>query len=262
MILILSLIVVILSMIAYILKKLTKSGAVTAVLVGMSIVFGLGLPGLLLLGVFFVSSNLLGYFQKERKENDIIEKGNQRDGWQVLANGGMAAILALIYGFFPSSILICAFVTSLAAANADTWASEIGILSKQRPLHIITWKRVNSGTSGAVTAVGSAGAFAGSFLIVVCSIFFWWSSSYNSHIFLLAFTIAGFLGNLIDTLAGAALQVLYRCKVCKIETEQTLHCHEATEHISGLKWVNNDTVNFICTVSGGLFGLVLGLILL
>ncbi|WP_245308175.1 DUF92 domain-containing protein [Halalkalibacter urbisdiaboli] len=252
--------VILFALLAYLFKKLTKSGLIMASFVGASTLFGFGIQGLFLLAVFFISSTMWSSFQKEKKGNGIVEKGQQRDGGQVLANGGIAACMAILYGLFPSPYLIFGFVTSLAAANADTWASEIGTLSKQRPLHIITWKRVVAGTSGAVTAIGSAAAFAGSFLIVVCSIFFWWSNTSHSHVLLLVLTIAGFAGNLIDTVAGASIQVVYRCKECSVETEQLEHCQEKTERISGVSWINNDVVNLICTASGALIGIGLGIV--
>ncbi|MDV2683180.1 DUF92 domain-containing protein [Alkalihalophilus lindianensis] len=247
---------------AYYMKKLSKSGVFAAILVGWSISFGLGFFGLLLLAIFFFTSSMWSSLWKGRKDNGIVEKGDQRDAWQVVANGGVAAIMALLYGLSPSPIWLFAFVASLAAANADTWASEIGTLSRQRPFHVLTWKRVEPGTSGAITALGSAAAFAGSFVISFFAILSWWSSYYNSHLLLIALSVVGFLGNFIDTLIGASLQVMYRCKECGVETESKRHCGRKTEYVSGLKWLNNDLVNIACTSAGALLGILVALLLL
>ncbi|BAB05137.1 TIGR00297 family protein [Halalkalibacterium halodurans] len=254
--------VLLLSVYAYKTKKLTLSGAISAFVVGALISFGLGFKGLLLLAIFFFTSGFWSRFYQERKENEITAKGSTRDGWQVLANGGFAAICALLFSILQDPIYICGFVASLAAANADTWASEVGPLAKRRPIHIIKWKPVDAGTSGAVSAIGTAAAFAGSFIIVVVSIFFWWSSSFASHHLLFSLTLAGFLGNLFDTLVGATGQVLYQCPRCGLETERKIHCNGPTEKKYGLRFLNNDTVNAICTGTGALFGIVAGLILL
>ncbi|ERN54815.1 DUF92 domain-containing protein [Alkalihalophilus marmarensis] len=254
--------VVLLAAAAYYLKKLTVSGAVAAVVVGWCIAFGLGFYGLMVLAIFFITSSMWSSLWKGRKASDVTEKGDRRDAWQVAANGGVAALMALFYGFNPSPIWIFAFVSSLAAANADTWASEIGTLSRQRPLHILTWKRVEPGTSGAITALGSAAAFAGSFLISVFAILGWWSAYHNSHVLLIALTVVGFLGNIIDTLVGASFQVLYKCRECGIETEATEHCGSQTEYMSGLRWLNNDVVNIACTASGALLGIGVAWLLL
>lgn len=245
-------------------KALTVSGGVAAVCVGGFIALGFGLQGLLLLSLFFFSSTLLGKFKQKqgREEEQIVEKGNCRDAMQVIANGGIPALLAAIYLFVPSELLICGFVASIAAATADTWATEIGSLSKQHPFHVVKWKRVAPGTSGAVTLLGLAAAFAGSFLIVVLAIFLWWGSYYNSHLLLFALIVSGFVGNFFDTIMGASCQVIYHCPTCGRETERSTHCDRPTVHKYGVKWLNNDSVNIICTFTGALLGFISGLLLL
>ncbi|MFC0473526.1 DUF92 domain-containing protein [Halalkalibacter kiskunsagensis] len=250
--------VFLLATIAYFKKKLTWSGAIAACFVGGFISIGFGLYGLLLLGMFFLSSTILGSLKDHNKESDIVEKGGHRDAIQVLANGGMASLLSLIYLIYPSPYLICGFVASLAAANSDTWASEIGPYSKYRPFHIIKRERVEVGTSGAITALGSSAAFAGSFLIVVLSIFFWWGDHYNSHILLIVLTLAGFIGNVVDTVLGAIWQVVYRCPSCSTETERKTHCSVKTVRVSGRGWVDNDIVNAGCTLIAALLGILIG----
>ncbi|WP_232718564.1 DUF92 domain-containing protein [Bacillus sp. FJAT-45037] len=254
--------VLFLAILAFIVKKLSASGMIAAIFVGSSISFGFGFRGLLLLAIFFFTSSMWSTLWKNKKENNVQEKGDRRDAWQVLANGGVAALMAILYGYDPSYIWLFGFVASLAAANADTWASEIGTLSRQRPIHILTWKRVEPGTSGAVTALGSAAAFAGSFVIAVCAIFCWWSDYHNSHILLIALTLVGFLGNLVDTIVGACFQVENRCQVCGVMTEAKRHCNKETEYASGVNWMNNDFVNVMCTSVGALLGIgVAGLLL-
>ncbi|MFC0558101.1 DUF92 domain-containing protein [Halalkalibacter alkalisediminis] len=249
-----------LAFLAFAKKKLTVSGAVAAWIVGSLVAMGLKWCGLFLLGIFFVSSTWLGTLSG-KKENEVIEKGNTRDAAQVLANGGIAAILACVYLFFPSPILICGFVGCLAAANADTWATELGAFSKNKPFHLLKRQRVEVGTSGAMTILGSGSAFAGSLLIAIASIYFWWGEMDSKMLLLFALTVAGFVGHFVDSLLGAIFQVLYRCSSCQIETESKKHCGVATIRIKGVSWINNDVVNLVCTFGGAILGIIAGLIL-
>ncbi|MDT8861730.1 DUF92 domain-containing protein [Alkalihalobacillus sp. MEB130] len=248
--------VVLIALLAYYKKKLTFSGAITAVVVGSLISIGLGLFGLLLLGAFFFSSMIIGSIASSKKDLGIVDKGQRRDATQVLANGGVSAIIAIVYFIFPSELFICGFVASLAAANSDTWASEIGVHSKQLPLHLIEWTRVPPGTSGAITILGSIAAFAGSLFIVIFSIFLWSGTFSSIYVSLIILTLAGFLGNLFDTVLGGVWQVVYRCSQCSIETERRFHCNKKTIQIKGKSWMNNDFVNFGCTSFGAIIGIL------
>jgi uncharacterized protein (TIGR00297 family) len=245
---------------AYRLHSLSRSGAWGALLTG-TIIFGLGgwrwaVPLL----AFFVSSTALTHLFKKRKAgvDDVFEKGGQRDIGQVLANGGIASLFAGLHFLFPSSGWTwMAFAASLAAVNADTWATELGVLNRSRPRLITSWKPVEPGTSGAISLLGTLAAVLGAFFIAVFGAAFgpqglFWPS-------LAAFTIAGLLGSLVDSLLGATVQAIYRCPACQKETEKhPLHsCGTATERIRGIAWVNNDLVNLACAAVGAAVGWIL-----
>jgi uncharacterized membrane protein len=76
-------------------------------------------------------------------------------------------------------------------------------------------------------------------------------------------TVGGFVGALIDSLLGASLQAIYYCPQCQKETERhPLHsCGSATSLKRGWVWLNNDWVNAACTLSAGLVGIFLALII-
>ncbi len=95
---------------------------------------------------FFISSSLLS------------TKKTSRNHRQVLANGGVAALAALA----GSRI---AFAGALAAAAADTWASEIGRHSRTLPRLIPNGRPVPIGTDGGMTLLGTAGGIAGAVFI-------------------------------------------------------------------------------------------------
>jgi uncharacterized protein (TIGR00297 family) len=236
-------------------NSLSKSGAAAAVFVGLSVLFGFKLPGLLLLGVFFGSSSFWSKFKasKKKKIEEKLQKGNTRDWQQVLANGGPASIVAWIHFFIPSDIWLFVFAVSIAAATSDTWASEIGVLSKRRPFHILSIKSVERGTSGAVSLLGNVAAFCGAGLIAACTVFLFGLPLFP---WLLLVTVFGFLGNLIDTLLGALIQARYRCPKCGLETEKTIHCGLSTRLIKGTRLFNNDVVNVSAITLASLCALV------
>jgi len=238
------LIILITCMGGYFVKSLSVSGAIATFFIGVFVAIGFQWPGLLLLGVFFVTSSFCSMYKKQQKKKlgDMLEKGSARDWIQVAANGSVASLAAILYFVSESSIWLIAFIISVAAANADTWASELGVLSKNKPFYILTWKRVEKGTSGAVSALGTVVSLVASlFIILVASFLF----SLNSFSLLIFTTIFGYLGSALDTLLGATIQARYSCVKCKITTEKTMHCNLKTTLNKGMKWCNNDIVNFL-----------------
>ncbi|RFU64283.1 DUF92 domain-containing protein [Peribacillus saganii] len=235
----------------YRVKSLSFSGAIGAVAVGYSVAIGFGVKGLLILGVFFASSSFWSKYKaaKKNKVEDKLEKGSSRDLTQVAANGGAAAAVSLLYLAYGHEILLLVFLVSIAAANSDTWASEIGVLSKRPPVFIRTFKRAEKGTSGAISATGTIAALAGSILIALCGILLF--DKGLSWFITVAFF--GFLGNLADTLLGAFFQAEYRCKSCRLKTEKKVHCGTGTVLIKGWPLFNNDMVNglSICLAAAG-----------
>ena len=147
------------------------SGAIAASLVGLLIFLGMGWQGLVLLGFFFLTSSLWSKWKEENKKavEQIVEKGNQRDWSQVIANGGVPALFSLLYFLKPEPVFLYAFAAALASSNADTWASELGVLSKKEPIQLFPVKRVAKGTSGAVSPFGTTAGFFGSVTIAVFS---------------------------------------------------------------------------------------------
>ncbi|KMK76657.1 hypothetical protein AB990_12200 [Alkalihalobacillus pseudalcaliphilus] len=240
-----------LAALSYWLRKLSLSGALCAILVGVSIAYGTGLPGLLLLAGFFISSVVWSMLLKSKKENDIDLKDGARDGSQVLANGGVAAILAVLSGVTGEKLFFLGFVVALAAATSDTWASELGRLSRGKPIDVIRFQRVKTGTSGAVSLLGTIAALMGSFFIVGLA-YVIEGATYSLSLFL-GMVLAGFIGNLVDTYVGATVQVKYRCQDCQTVTEKIEHCGNVTIKDRGYRIFNNESVNLLCTVVAPLF---------
>ena len=238
------------------LKLLSRSGALAAFLLGV-VVFGFGgLRWAIVLFVFFLSSSGLSRLFRKRKEDPEknYAKGSTRDAWQVAANGGLAGIFALLHLFFPQSSLIwIAFSAAFAAANADTWATEIGALSKKYPRLITNLKPVEPGTSGAISWLGMIAAFTGALLVGLTASFVDpFAAKQSAWLVLVVVTVGGGVGSLVDSLLGATLQAVYNCPQCDKDTEKyPIHsCGTETALVRGKKWLNNDIVNLICTLSG------------
>jgi uncharacterized protein (TIGR00297 family) len=237
-------------------KLLCPNGAIAAFLLG-AIVFGLGgFPWAIVLMVFFLTSSGLSIIFRRRKitAEEKYAKGSVRDWGQVLANGGLAGLFVVLSLVIPQSpIPWLGFSAALAAANADTWATELGSLSRKNPVMISTFKQVQKGTSGGVSMFGLAASLAGSLVIAAAGILLEpevWSSS--PWLFLAIVSIAGFTGSLADSWMGATIQAIFFCPQCGRETEKSpLHsCGTETRLVRGKRWMTNDLVNFFCTLKG------------
>jgi uncharacterized protein (TIGR00297 family) len=255
---------------AYRLKTLSHSGAWGAFALGV-VVFGFGgLRWAAVLLVFFVTSSGLSRFMRQLKKEveEQFSKGSRRDAWQVAANGGVAGLAVLIGVFFPASIVPwVVFTAAIAAATADTWATELGVLSRRWPRNIRNFQQVPPGTSGGISAVGMLAATGGAALIALTAWFTWpvaATTMADRSLYALVIIAAGVTGSLIDSLLGATVQAIYRCPVCEKATEKhPLHtCGNRTIKLRGWKWMNNDAVNLVCTGSSALIALVFALIIL
>jgi uncharacterized protein (TIGR00297 family) len=254
--------VVILAFLAYRKQALKASGALLSGVIGGLIAFAFSFYGLLLLAAFFLSSTILGRVlqKKDLNREEFEEKGEKRDGKQVLANGGWASLAALLFLISENPAWFLAFVASLAAANSDTWASTIGKWSKHSPKMVITGKVVSPGQSGGTTLLGNIGALAGSTFIVLNAFFFQFLSDLDSIHWLiwLLLILVGVVSQWIDALAGAFIQALYYCDQCHFYTEKKHHCGKQSRLVKGTAWIDNDVVNHICTVSAFIAGGVIG----
>ena len=232
---------------------LTFSGFIAASLLG-GIVYSLGgIEWALLLISFFVSSSLLSKSFSKRKKNvgKVFAKGGRRDWVQVAANGGVGAIVLLIAfaGGLNAEQAWLTFAASLAAVNADTWATELGVLSRKNPRMLTNGRRVAAGTSGAVSMVGSAAALAGALMIGALGFFLMGGEAVPG--FVLIVILAGFAGAMLDSLLGASVQVIYYCPKHEKETEQSPvhYCGTRTEYLRGWRWMSNDWVNFLSSIA-------------
>lgn len=250
----------------YLKKALSFSGMLGAVVVG-AVTFGFGgWPWAMAVVAFFVSSSVLTSFRARAKAalSGQFEKTGRRDSGQVMANGGMASLLALVYFFFPPAwrgAILAAFAGAISTVNADTWATEIGVFSRRNPRLLTTWRKVPAGTSGAVSGLGLITAAAGAFFAALVVSLTVWSSGTggaNGIRLLVAGSTGGFIGALFDSLLGATAQAIYYCPGCRNKTEKREHtCGASTTLVRGWAWLGNDLVNLFSSAAGGVISLLI-----
>ena len=233
-------------------KALSTSGAVAAVFVGTACVAA-GWSWAIILIVFFVAGTTVSHIGAKAKRlatGDVVEKGGARDAWQVLANGGPFAAAAIASIVWPSHVWQIAGVGAIATSSADTWATEIGTVSKQMPRSILSLRPVPTGTSGGVTWLGMCAAIGGASLIALVAFLAGWHGAA-----ICAALVGGVGGCVFDSILGASLQVRRWCARCEKATERSIHvCGTTTGIAGGIRWLNNDAVNFLSSISGALMG--------
>jgi len=270
-------------------EAVTIGGSIGGFIIGTALFAAGGFLVWVVLGVFFVGSTILSRYKKKMKEQYqfIHSKHDRRDFVQVFANGGIGAVWAVLYLVLQHPMFLVGCIASYAAANADTWASEIGILSKTSPRSIVTGKPLEAGMSGGVTRLGFNISFVGAGVIAL--LFFAGLTLYDifsievfpgilalssvktavvSAIATVIIAFAGFLGSITDSFLGATIQAQYRDEKTGNITERAKQ-YETTpdslitgkekgknaaskkvknHHIRGFRWMSNDTVNFISII--------------
>lgn len=246
--------------------SLTGSGQWAAFVVGTAATAA-GWPWAFLLIGYFVASSALtrfGHATKAERTASTLPDARGRDAVQVFANGGVFAA-AVLAGSFVGDVAGDSSATRLAwqvvglgalsAAAADTWATEIGTLWGGTPRLLLTGRPVPPGVSGGVTLAGSGASVVAAALIALAAT---WVLQDATPPVARAVFLGGVAGSLFDSLLGATLQSKRWCERCRTWTERRVHtCQYRSQHARGLRWMTNDTVNFLATVGGALVALAL-----
>ncbi len=247
------------ALVAYRRGSLSRSGVLGAMLTG-TLHFGFGGPtwGLTLIA-FFVSSTALGKVREREKEAVAAQyaKGGRRDFLQTVANGGIGVAFAVIYWLYPAPWVFAAFVGALASVAGDTWATEIGVLSRRPPRLITTGRIVPPGTSGGVSPLGTGAIVVGGVFVgaVAAGLAVAFGSGVGTWWVIVVGALAGLAGGLSDSLLGATAQAQYRDAAGTV-TEQ----ERGGTRVRGVGWMTNDAVNFCASVVGAVAGGLLSLV--
>jgi uncharacterized protein (TIGR00297 family) len=239
-------------------KSVSVSGLMSMLIISTTFIWNGGIAALTVLFSMFAGSSVLTKYKQEYKSfltDKVLKKHGPRDAIQAICNLGVAFCCYILYTFTEEKTYLLALLCSVAASNADSWASEIGVLSKSKPILITNFKTCKPGISGGITLLGTFAGIVGSCFIAAISILLNNSISLNYsaiHLFTLI-TLSGIAGLLIDSILGATLQVVYKDD----QGEETENSTVSQSKSRGLSWINNDFVNFLSS-----FLVALGIILL
>ena len=221
-------------------KLLTKGGVLAAVLVDGVISITLGNFGFTVLLMFLLLGTLSDKLKKKKGQKK--QNSENRNWKQVLANSSVATLFAVVYFITKNNVFAILFATALAEALSDTFSSSFGSLAPHA-YDITKMKKIKKGLSGGVSLIGSLFGLLGAGIIALITLAF---GVADARLFLIIF-VSAFFGMLFDSVLGSLYQVKYKCHVCREITEKSTHCNTKTTHISGIKCVNNNVVNFLST---------------
>ena len=203
-------------------NKLTIVAALTGGLLSSLIYAGAGFTGIIMIAAFFVLGTVVTSWQIKKKEWLMIAEKNygKREWTQVAANAGVAALLSLIAFWFPEHNMLwhLMIAASFSSATADTLSSELGNIYGKRFYNILTFRKDMRGLDGVISVEGTLFGIAGS---VVIAIIYYFGFTQDAYLFFVVI-IAGTIGNIFDSVLGAAFQ--------------------------RAEYLNNDAVNFLNTM--------------
>lgn len=233
-------------------KALTKKGLFVALILDLVISLTLRNFGFVLLLSFLFLSIAIDKVKKLGKHEDsITKKGDCRDEIQVIANGLIPMLLAIMYFYTKDFLFIVSYAAVLTEAFADTVASGLGVFSRHT-FDLFKMRRCQKGISGGMSVIGTGASLLGAILFSLLILPF----GIKSFSVVLVAALSAFLGVLFDSFLGSVVQVKYRCAVCSALTERESHCGTPTVKARGCKFFDNDVVN----ISSGVFTAIVSIV--
>jgi uncharacterized protein (TIGR00297 family) len=245
------------TILAYKVRIIDKYGAIAALPVGFIILYFGSILWFFVLLIFFTTGSLFTKYKYRQKQTmELAEDNSGARSWKsVVANGAPAAAFAILYYLsHNNSTFILSFTGSVSFALSDTMATEIGLLSKSKPRSIFTGKKIHTGQSGGITIQGEIAALIGSLLIgTICGLFLSEGIFSQMRVILPAAITGGMIATNIDSIFGATIQAKYKCLNCrKCLEKMTIHCNLPTVQERGISMVDNNVVNLLAALIGGL----------
>ncbi|KFA46694.1 hypothetical protein S40293_08066 [Stachybotrys chartarum IBT 40293] len=234
-------------------QSLTPTGIFAAILTAAAHAYHPWNLPFVLLFVFFLAGTRVTHVKESVKASMTVgSKGTPggegaRTHVQVLANSLMASILTVLHAnqlharadalmdpntpdpkgticySWGGDVLLVGVIANYAAVAADTFSSELGILSKGEPRLITSWnlRKVPRGTNGGVSLLGLGAGVLGSLVIVSATMLFLPSCSPSTvdlpgggrpwtveerREFMTFMVIWGALGSVLDSVLGGLFQ--------------------------------------------------------
>jgi len=196
---------------------------------------------------------------EKRASSDAIRRG-QRIAWHgAVARLGWAALLAALHGVISPSLLYAALTGCVAASTADLAATQLGLLSAQRPRLITTWLPARAGTPGAISMLGTLAAVAAAWSVGLVGLLAQAVQSWMADLPLprawlwlpVAALAGGMAGTLLDSLLAATTQrVYYDPRNREITTYETDANGAPNEPVRGWVWLTGEAIDVVATVTG------------
>lgn len=190
----------ILGFITYYRKSLDLFGSAVMIIMGIVIIFSAGTNWLLLIILFLIMSLAATRYSKKYKRS-LGQFEGRRTSKNVISNGVVACFMAAFGGYYLP--FVAGFIGAIATATADTLASEIGVLD-QNPRLITTFQKVDPGTNGAVSTLGTAVGIFGAAIIGIAAYFLGILS--DPLISITVAIISGTIGCFMDSILGALFE--------------------------------------------------------
>ncbi len=242
-------------------KSVTPGGALAGAGLGTAVFIAGGPLAWVVLAVFVLSSTGFTRFRAREKAwlASVQEKGGRRDAVQVIANGGVGLVAAVLLRFTGAPLFAVAFAAAFASANADTWASEIGVLSRRQPFSLPGFRRVPRGVSGGMTLLGCAASVCGALCVALVfalenALVTGIPAGAAGLVGLVA--AAGVFGSVVDSILGSTLQAQYT-GADLAPTERRVTAGAVNRLARGLPCVTNDVVNLLSTAAAAIAGALL-----
>ena len=214
----------ILGFVTYKRKSLDLYGSLIMVIMGIVIIFSAGPNWLLLIVLFLIMSLLATRYSKSYKRS-LGEFEGRRTSKNVISNGVVACFMAAFGGYYLP--FVGGFIGAIATATADTLASEIGVL--HQPRLITTLQKVDPGTDGAVSVLGTVVGMIGAAIIGIAAYFL--GILPDPTLAIVVSVISGTIGCFMDSFLGAVF-----------ERQDML---------------TNEHVNLLATITGAIVGILL-----
>ncbi len=266
-------------------RKATRLGVVRKGAEKASVVVSLlnatpGLPYFLTYTYFVLSSSAMTRLGKDKKLRMGLGSDIQgRTTAQVLAVGALpgvlgsvSAILSILNLQHLAAACLVAALSMLATSNADTWASEIGVLSNTKPRLILNPTIIaEAGTSGAVSPLGIAASIAGATSLALVSAILMLAIPHSCSLAMIDFVkdkiglakattiiaVCGIVGEIADSILGLVLQEKRQCMRCGTVCECELHCNTRTVPLWGSSTIRGEHVNVLSQIISGVLAVTI-----
>lgn len=223
--------------------------ATKAVVIFGAIIFGLGGWAIAIAVLtFFITSNLLSRWNRVQRNNNSdkntrkSEISKRRDGYQIWANGFWIAIFCIIWFLTASEAFMVATFTALAAATADTWATEVGTVKPGKTVKINSFQPVRPGSDGGVSFKGTMASALGALLIAG---FIFTTGTLSPILLFIIVFMLGFMGSIIDSYLGALI------------SDNKIRLKAPSDFSGNNLMFSNSFVNWVSTGTSALIALIL-----